>query len=107
FSLPYARLERRPQALAPVHEAGFRLLALTPDERAVELAEALAGVGPDDRIALMLGAEGTGLSPRALAAADTWVRIPMAHGVDSLNVAAAAAVAFYAVATARRPQTGP
>ncbi|MFB4197546.1 TrmH family RNA methyltransferase [Streptomyces carpaticus] len=107
FSLPYARLERRPQALAPVHEAGFRLLALTPDERAVDLAEALAGVGADDRIALMLGAEGEGLSPRALAAADTWVRIPMAHGVDSLNVAAAAAVAFYAVATARRPQTGP
>ena len=46
----------------------------------------------------MLGAEGDGLSPQALVAADDWVRIPMAHGVDSLNVGAAAAVAFYAVA---------
>ncbi|CAM5729202.1 RNA methyltransferase OS=Streptomyces alboniger OX=132473 GN=CP975_05890 PE=4 SV=1 [Streptomyces alboniger] len=54
-----------------------------------------------DRVALMLGAEGDGLSTQALVAADEWVRIPMAHGVDSLNVGAAAAVAFYAVATGR------
>lgn len=58
----------------------------------------------------MLGAEGSGLTRRALAASDTWVRIPMSHGVDSLNVGAAAAVAFYAV-TAGRPRprglTGP
>lgn len=45
----------------------------------------------------MLGAEGDGLTARALAAADQRVRIPMAHGIDSLNVGAAAAVAFYAV----------
>ena len=51
-----------------------------------------------ERCALLLGAEGPGLSPAALAAADLAVRIPMARGVDSLNVAAAAAVAFYAVA---------
>lgn len=51
-----------------------------------------------ERVALMLGAEGDGLSTQALVAADEWVRIPMAHGVDSLNVGAAAAVAFYAVA---------
>jgi tRNA G18 (ribose-2'-O)-methylase SpoU len=50
-----------------------------------------------DRAALMLGAEGPGLSDEALAAADLRVRIPMAAGVDSLNVAAAAAVAFYAL----------
>ena len=54
-----------------------------------------------DRVALMLGAEGDGLSTQALVAADEWVRIPMSHGVDSLNVGAAAAVAFYAVATGR------
>jgi tRNA G18 (ribose-2'-O)-methylase SpoU len=53
----------------------------------------------------MLGAEGDGLSRRALEAADRRVRIPMAHGVDSLNVGAAAAVAFYAVATGR-PESG-
>ncbi|AYN42285.1 RNA methyltransferase [Streptomyces dangxiongensis] len=99
FSVPYARLETWPKGLEPVREAGFTLLALTPDEKARTLDE----VAPHtiDRVALMLGAEGDGLSRRALAAADTWVRIPMSHGVDSLNVGAAAAVAFYAVATGR------
>ncbi|MFE5405070.1 TrmH family RNA methyltransferase [Streptomyces sp. NPDC056580] len=99
FSVPYARLETWPKGLDPVHEAGFSLLALTPDDRARTLDE----VAPHrmDRVALMLGAEGGGLSARALAAADEWVRIPMSHGVDSLNVGAAAAVAFYAVAAGR------
>ncbi|MER6821565.1 RNA methyltransferase [Streptomyces cellulosae] len=101
FSVPYARLETWPKDLTTVQELGFAVLALTPDERAHTLDE----TAPHrmDRVALMLGAEGTGLSRRALAAADTWVRIPMSHGVDSLNVGAAAAVAFYAV-TAGRPQ---
>ncbi|MFB0615121.1 TrmH family RNA methyltransferase [Streptomyces sp. AGS-58] len=99
FSVPYARLETWPKGLEPVREAGFTLLALTPDEKAVTLDEAAPHTM--ERVALMLGAEGDGLSRRALAAADTWVRIPMSHGVDSLNVGAAAAVAFYAVATGR------
>jgi tRNA G18 (ribose-2'-O)-methylase SpoU len=100
FSVPYARLEHWPRDLEAVREGGFRLLALTPDEK----AEDIDAVAPHrmDRVALMLGAEGEGLSTRALVAADQWVRIPMAHGVDSLNVGAAAAVAFYAV-TAGRP----
>ncbi|MDQ0989860.1 RNA methyltransferase [Streptomyces sp. V3I7] len=99
FSVPYARLETWPHGLEAVREAGFSLLALTPDERSKTLDE----VAPHrmDRVALMLGAEGSGLSRRALDAADTWVRIPMSHGVDSLNVGAAAAVAFYAVASGR------
>ncbi|MGW5326049.1 TrmH family RNA methyltransferase [Streptomyces sp. NPDC004014] len=99
FSVPYARLETWPKGLDPVREAGFSLLALTPDDKARTLDE----VAPHrmDRVALMLGAEGDGLSARALAAADEWVRIPMSHGVDSLNVGAAAAVAFYAVASGR------
>ncbi|MFH9014454.1 TrmH family RNA methyltransferase [Streptomyces sp. NPDC017943] len=99
FAVPYARLDTWPQDLRQVREAGFTLLALTPDERARSLDE----VAPHtlDRVALMLGAEGDGLSTRALDAADAWVRIPMSHGVDSLNVGAAAAVAFYAVATGR------
>ncbi|MFI9602336.1 TrmH family RNA methyltransferase [Streptomyces sp. NPDC052043] len=101
FSVPYARLDTWPGGLASVHEAGFTLLALTPDDRAKTLDE--AAPHRMDRVALMLGAEGSGLSPRALKAADEWVRIPMSHGVDSLNVGAAAAVAFYAV-TADRPQ---
>ncbi|MFF2064810.1 TrmH family RNA methyltransferase [Streptomyces sp. NPDC058200] len=99
FSVPYARLDGWPTALDAVREAGFRLLALTPDEKATPMDEA----APHrlERVALMLGAEGDGLSRRALDAADEWVRIPMAHGVDSLNVGAAAAVAFYAVTTGR------
>ncbi|MFH9608757.1 TrmH family RNA methyltransferase [Streptomyces sp. NPDC017448] len=102
FSVPYARLEAWPTSLETVREAGFRLLALTPDAKATSIDEA----APHrlERVALMLGAEGDGLSARALAAADAWVRIPMAHGVDSLNVGAAAAVAFYAV-TAGRPES--
>ncbi|MCL7379107.1 RNA methyltransferase [Streptomyces sp. 35G-GA-8] len=99
FSVPYARLDGWPRALDTVRAAGFPLLALTPDERAVPMDEA----APHrlERVALMLGAEGAGLSGPALGAADAWVRIPMAHGVDSLNVGAAAAVAFYAVTTGR------
>ena len=99
FSVPYARLEAWPKSLETVRDAGFELLALTPAEQAKSLDE----VAPHrmDRVALMLGAEGDGLSTKALMAADEWVRIPMAHGVDSLNVGAAAAVAFYAVATGR------
>ncbi|GAA2450897.1 RNA methyltransferase [Streptomyces glaucus] len=102
FSVPYARLDAWPQDLEPVREAGFTLLALTPDGTARTLDE--AAPHRMERVALMLGAEGSGLSRQALAAADAWVRIPMSHGVDSLNVGAAAAVAFYAV-TAGRPRT--
>lgn len=104
FSVPYARLESWPKGLETVRESGFKLLALTPDEKASAIDEA----APHrlERVALMLGAEGEGLSTKALMAADEWVRIPMAHGVDSLNVGAAAAVAFYAVATGR-PGTSP
>ncbi len=76
--------------------AGFHIaaLALTPD--AVSL-RTFAADAPE-RVALVLGAEGEGLTPEALAAADTIVQIPMAHGIDSLNVAATAAVAMYALA---------
>ncbi|WP_442785401.1 TrmH family RNA methyltransferase [Actinacidiphila sp. DG2A-62] len=95
FSVPYARLERWPQDLdAVVRTAGFHLAALTPAADAVDLA----ALPRHDRLALLLGAEGPGLTRRAQQAADTRVRIPMSHGVDSLNVGAAAAVAFYALA---------
>ncbi|GAA1895180.1 RNA methyltransferase [Streptomyces sodiiphilus] len=100
FTVPYARVDRWPHCLEDLREAGFRLLALTPDSDAQSIAqEAERNAGPT---ALLLGAEGEGLSRRALAAADARVRIPMARGVDSLNVAAAAAVAFYAL-TPREP----
>jgi tRNA G18 (ribose-2'-O)-methylase SpoU len=70
-----------------LRDKGFRVLALTPDGGAVALADA---IGPAGRVALMLGSEGPGLSREAVAAADLAVRIPMATGVDSLNVATAA-----------------
>ncbi|NUR26387.1 MAG: RNA methyltransferase, partial [Catenulispora sp.] len=99
FSVPYARLDAWPRDLyGTVKEAGFRLLALTPAAEATALPDLAAHELP--RLALLLGAEGPGLSHKALAAADTLVRIPMSHDIDSLNVGAAAAVAFYAVAAA-------
>ena len=91
FRLPYARLAPWPDALGRLGEAGFELLALTPDE----VAEPLGAVAARERVALLLGAEGPGLSAAALAAADRLVRIPMSAGIDSLNVAAAAAVACW------------
>ena len=98
FSVPYARLDAWPHGLDAVRAAGFEVLALTPDAGAETLSE-VASVRAGERVALLLGAEGDGLTQRAQRAADRRVRIPMAAGVDSLNVAAAAAVAFYAAAS--------
>jgi tRNA G18 (ribose-2'-O)-methylase SpoU len=95
LAVPYAYFETWPSGLPTVREAGFRVLALTPAETAVALDE--VEVATEDRVAVLLGAEGPGLSADALAASDTRVRIPMAAGVDSLNVAAAAAVACWAI----------
>ena len=86
-----------PASLDALRSAGLRVAALTPAGDAVPLARSgLAG----ERVALVLGAEGPGLSEEALAAANVRVRIPMAPGVDSLNVATAAAVAFHAMGSA-------
>ncbi len=95
FAVPYAYLDPWPEALADVRAAGFRVLALTPAEDAVPLQD--VRLAPEDRAALLLGAEGPGLTADAMAGSDLRVRIPMAAGVDSLNVAAAAAVACWAV----------
>ncbi|MGW9495696.1 TrmH family RNA methyltransferase [Streptomyces prasinus] len=94
FSVPYARFDAWPAGLDVVREAGYDILAMTPDEKATPLDR----LDPKrfERCALMLGSEGHGLSTYALRAADEWVRIPMSAGIDSLNVAAASAVAFYA-----------
>ncbi|MFI2609063.1 TrmH family RNA methyltransferase [Kitasatospora sp. NPDC018619] len=97
FAVPYARLDPWPAALDTVRAAGFTLLALTPADTAADLHTLAPHSLP--KAALMLGAEGDGLTARAIAAAHHPVRIPMAHGIDSLNVGAAAAVAFYAVTT--------
>ncbi len=78
-----------------LHGNGFRIVALTPRTDAVRLAPGVAG--RDERVAIVLGSEGPGLGEAALAAADVLVRIPMAGGVDSLNVATAGAIAFAAL----------
>ena len=70
------------------------MLALTPDPSADTLAEAMAEAA-EDKVAFLVGAEGPGLTERAMRASDTRVRIPMSRGTDSLNVATAAALAFY------------
>ncbi|GIM91348.1 TrmH family RNA methyltransferase [Paractinoplanes toevensis] len=93
FAIPYAKAETWPEALKVVRDAGFRLLALTPGADSVEL-QALSAADRE-RPALMLGAEGPGLTRAALAASDVRVAIPMQNGVDSLNVATAAAIAFW------------
>jgi tRNA G18 (ribose-2'-O)-methylase SpoU len=94
--VPWTRLAAWPEALADVRARGFTVLALTPGAGA-ESIEAVAA-SPPARVAWLLGAEGPGLSSAALAAADRRVRISIAAGVDSLNVATAAAIAFHRLA---------
>ena len=93
FQVPWTRLPEWREARGILHEAGFHLAALALADNAVPLDVFRARV--PGRVALMLGAEGDGLSRAAMAAADTAVVIPMAGGVDSLNVAAASAVALW------------
>jgi len=93
FAVPYARLEPWPGGLELVRAAGFTVLALTPAADALPIQR--LSPAQRARAALLLGAEGPGLSRSALTAADARVAIPMRRGVDSLNVAAAAAVAFW------------
>jgi tRNA G18 (ribose-2'-O)-methylase SpoU len=91
--VPFARLAPWPAALAALRGAGFTLLALTPKPPSVPLTDLDPAALP--RTALLLGAEGPGLTGPTLAAADLRVRIPMEPGVDSLNLATAAALAFH------------
>jgi tRNA G18 (ribose-2'-O)-methylase SpoU len=96
FAIRYARMTQWHSGLAQLRAAGFQLLALTPDQAAVPLEDAAMG----DRVALLLGSEGDGLSSHWVREADQAVCIPMspaamALGVDSLNVVAAAAVACH------------
>ena len=97
FALPYARFESWPDGVGLLRDGGFTTVALAPSQGSVTLSELADRNLP--KLALMLGTEGDGLRGATLAAADVSVRIPMARGVDSLNVTAAAAIAFYAMAT--------
>ncbi|MGO9156470.1 TrmH family RNA methyltransferase [Mycobacterium sp.] len=92
--VPYARAADWPADLVTLKERGFRLLAMTPHREARALPEAMAAVR-DERIAVLVGAEGPGLTAAVQRLSDVRVRIPMSRGTDSLNVATAAALAFY------------
>jgi tRNA G18 (ribose-2'-O)-methylase SpoU len=96
LELPFARLARWPEDLALVRVAGYRAVGLAP-----RAPVALRELPPGPPTALLLGSEAEGLSAAALAAADCRVRIPIAPGVDSLNVAAAGAVALHHLAAER------
>ncbi|PRW62972.1 TrmH family RNA methyltransferase [Actinopolyspora mortivallis] len=92
--VPFARLNEWPQDLELLGAAGFRVAALAPRPDAVPVGRAGLSRG---RVAVLMGSEGPGLSEGALRAADLTVGIPMARGVDSLNVAASAAIVFHAM----------
>ena len=91
FQIPWARLENNwPEQLRGL---GIKTAALALTDRSVSVDD--AALSAEDRLALVLGSEGDGLKDSVIAACDYTVKIPMSHGVDSLNVAAAAAVAFW------------
>jgi tRNA G18 (ribose-2'-O)-methylase SpoU len=95
LQVPWTRIPEWDVAGPVLHQAGFEIAALALADDAVALDDFAAH--QPERIAIVLGSEGDGLSRRALAAADTVVTIPMLHGVDSLNVASASAVALWAL----------
>jgi tRNA G18 (ribose-2'-O)-methylase SpoU len=104
--LPYAVDQAWPDAIRALRAAGARVLAMTPRPPARDLDDAVAQSRDGAPIVLLVGHEGDGLTEEALAAADERIRIPLAPGVDSLNVATAAAIALHACRSRRaRPYT--
>jgi tRNA G18 (ribose-2'-O)-methylase SpoU len=100
FQVPWVRLDSWPGSIETLRGFGFLVAALALEPDSVELQD-LSQRNPE-RLALILGTEGEGLSPQTLEQSDLTVRIPMNPAVDSLNVAAAGAVAFWEC----RPRTG-
>lgn len=97
FQVPWTRLPHWPAGVGELQDLGFTVAALALRDDAVDMDEfASAVAGPSSRVAMVLGAEGDGLKRATVDSADVAVRIPMAGEVDSLNVAAASAVAFWA-----------
>lgn len=96
FSLPWARVDDWATAIPTLQASGFTVVALALSPDAVALPDFVAGERPD-KLCVVVGTEGAGLSDRWLSQADAVVSIPMFQGVDSLNVAAATAVACYAL----------
>ena len=97
FQIPWTFLDSRtswPQeGLGLLHELGFKTAAMALSDDSVCIDD--AGLMAEEKLAIVLGTEGDGLADQTIAGCDYTVRIPMSHGVDSLNVAAASAVAFW------------
>jgi tRNA G18 (ribose-2'-O)-methylase SpoU len=93
FQVPWARLESWPGGVDELRGLGFTVAAMELTDDAVDLD--VLGARGIERLALVLGTEGAGIAPETLSAVDLAVKIPMRPGVDSLNVAAASAVAFW------------
>lgn len=97
LQVPWTRVgsvrEWAPEGVPLLHEAGFKVAALALEDDSLALGD--PELAKQDKLALVLGTEGEGLFPSTIAAADYTVKIPMSHEVDSLNVAAASAVAFW------------
>lgn len=100
--IPFATLDPWPDGLDGLKEAGFTVLGLTPGPGSVELSQAAAAIGPNRKLALLLGAEGPGLANSTLAKVDQRVRIDIAAHADSLNVGVAAAIAMYHLGPGRK-----
>ena len=98
FQIPWARIGDTPadwptKGLAQLKQQGFATAALALDDRAISVED--PQLQSEEKLAVILGTEGDGLSAHTIAGCDYTVCIPMYHGVDSLNVAAASAVAFW------------
>jgi tRNA G18 (ribose-2'-O)-methylase SpoU len=93
--VPYARADPWLPALAQFRERGFRVVALTPAAGARELSAFASTVGADDRLLVLVGAEGAGLDAETIALADVAVRIAIDNTIDSLNVVVATGIALW------------
>jgi tRNA G18 (ribose-2'-O)-methylase SpoU len=91
--VPYARVGDWPNGLRALKREGFTVVALTPRDDAVELHRCART--PQQRVAVLVGSEGPGLSEQAEALADVRARIPMSREVDSLNLATATGIALH------------
>jgi tRNA G18 (ribose-2'-O)-methylase SpoU len=96
FSLPWTRVDDWHDAVPELEKHGFLTIALTPDPASRDLVEVIDH-RTSDKVCLILGSEGPGLSARWMSSAQVKAGFAMAHGVDSLNVAAAATLAFFVV----------
>ena len=101
FQVPWTRIAPWPESISELRSLGFQVAALALSDDSKALDEFAATLDDDARVALVLGAEGDGLSHHTIAACDAVVRIPMTGAVDSLNVAAAGAVAFWELRATR------